>query len=137
MNSDIELLTGNTSVLYFMSLQDLSNGPIIVHIPEGNLQGHADNIYQQVMTDWGIVGPNEGKEASFLILPPNYDGEIPSIFNGETKNYFVIQSDTMQFIAMGRAFVNVPDMTAAEELIKKVNVYNLSEIDNPPQAQFF
>ena len=78
MNSDIDLLTGNTSVLYFMSLQDLSKGPIIVHVPEGNLQGHADNIYQQVMTDWGIVGPNEGKEAVFLFLPPNYDGDISS-----------------------------------------------------------
>ena len=41
MNSEIDLLTGNTSVLYFMSLQDLSNGPIIVHMPSGNLQGHA------------------------------------------------------------------------------------------------
>jgi len=93
MNSDVELLTGNTSVLYFMTLQDLSNGPIVVHVPAGNLQGHADNIYQQVITDYGIVGPNEGNEASFLILPPNYDGEIPPIFNGETENYFVIQSD--------------------------------------------
>jgi len=69
MNSEIELLTGNTSVLYFMSLQDLSDGPIIVHMPAGNLQGHADNIYQQVITDWGIVGPNEGNEALFLFLP--------------------------------------------------------------------
>ena len=137
MNSDIELLTGNTSVLYFMSLQDLSNGPIIVHMPAGNLQGHADNIYQQVITDWGIVGPNEGNEALFLFLPPNYDGEIPEIFNGETENHFVFQSDTMQFLAMARAFVNAPDMAAAEELIKKVNIYSLSEIDNPPQVQFF
>jgi len=137
MNSDIELLTGNTSVLYFMSLQDLSNGPIIVHMPAGNLQGHADNIYQQVITDWGIVGPNEGNEASFLFLPPNYDGEIPPIFNGETENYFVFQSDTMQFLAMARAFVNAPDMAAADELIKSVEIYNLSEIDNPPQTKFF
>ena len=137
MNSEIELLTGNTSVLYFMSLQDLSDGPIIVHMPAGNLQGHADNIYQQVITDWGIVGPNEGNEALFLFLLPNYDGEIPKIFNGETENYFVFQSDTMQFLAMARAFVNAPDMAAAEEIIKKVNIYSLSEIDNPPQVQFF
>lgn len=137
MNSDIDLLTGNTSVLYFMTLQDLSNGPIIIHMPEGNLQGHADNIYQQVMTDWGIVGPNEGMEGYFLFLPPNYDGEIPPPFDGETENHFVFQSDTMQFLAMGRAFVNAPDMAAAEELIKKVNAYSLSEIDNPPQAKFF
>jgi len=137
MNSDIELLTGNTSVLYFMSLQDLSDGPIVVHVPAGNLQGHIDNIYQQVITDYGIVGPNEGNEASFLILPPNYDGEIPPNFDGETENHFVEQSDTMRFIAMGRAFVNAPDKAAAEELIKSVTIYNLSEVDNSPQVQFF
>ena len=136
MNSEIELLTGNTSVLYFMSLQDLSNGPIVVHVPEGNLQGHADNINQQVMTDWGIIGPNEGQEALFLFLPPNYEGEIPASFNEDTENNFVIQSDTMQFIAMARAFVNAPDMDAAEELIKKVNIYPLSEINNSPQVKF-
>ena len=136
MNSEIDLLTGNTSVLYFMSLQDLSNGPIVVHLPEGNLQGHADNIYQQVMTDWGIVGPNEGQEALFLFLPPNFDEDIPDEFKNEEENNFVIQSDTMQFIAMGRAFVNAPDMDAAEELIKKVNIYPLSEIDNSPQVKF-
>jgi len=130
MNSDIELLTGNTSVLYFMSLQDLSDGPIVVHVPAGNLQGHVDNIYQQVIIDFGIVGPNEGNEASFLILPPNYDGEIP-------ENYFVEQSDTMRFIVLGRAFVNAPDMAAAEELLTSVNIYNLSEVDNSPQVQFF
>ncbi len=137
MNSDIDLLTGNTSVLYFMSPNNLSDGPIIAHIPEGNLQGHADNLYQQVITDWGIVEPNEGKEAYFLFLPPNYDGEIPPQFDVQTENHFVFESDTTQFLAMGRAFVNAPDKAAAEELIKKVNIYPLSEIDNPPQEKFF
>ena len=137
MNSDVDLLTGNTSVLYFMTFQDLSNGPIVIHMPEGNLQGHADNLYQQVITDWGIVGPNEGKEAYFLFLPPGYDEEISAPFDGETENYFVFQSDTMQFIAMARAFVNAPDMATAEELIKKVNIFNLSEIVNPSQVKFF
>ena len=136
MNSEIELLTGNTSVLYFLSSQNLSDGPIVVNVPAGNLQGMIDNIYQQVITDYGIVGPNEGNEASFLILPPNYDGEIPEIFNGEHENHFVKQSDTMQIFVMGRAFVNAPDMIAGEELIKKVNVYPVSEIDNPSQAKF-
>ena len=135
MDSEIDLLTGNTSVLYFMSLQDLSNGPIVVHMPEGNLQGHADNIYQQVITDWGVVGPNEGKEAYFLFLPPGYDGEIPTVFE-DSENHFVFQSDTMQIITMARAFVNAPDKQAAEDLIKKVNMYALSEMDDPPQVKF-
>jgi len=151
MNSDIELLTGNTSVLYFTSLQDLSNGPIVVNVPSGNLQGHVDNVYQQQLVDFGVVGPNEGNEAFFLVLPPNYDGEIPESFDINTStetpdfadidgeisdNHFVIQSDTTQFLFLGRAFVNAPDKVAGEELIKSLNAYNLSEIDNPPQAKF-
>ena len=136
MNSEIELLTGNTSVLYFMSLQDLSKGPIVVHVPEGNLHGHADNINQQVMTDWGIVGQTKDKKHYFYFLPPNYEGETPASFNKDNENNFIIQSDTMQFIAMGRAFVNAPDMDAAGALIKKVNIYPLSEINNSPQVKF-
>ena len=108
MNSDIELLTGNTSVLYLFSFNDLSDGPIVIHVPEGNLQGHVDNLYQQQLVDFGVVGPNEGNEAFFLILPPNYEGEIPDDFDintpielpknleeldGEiTENHFVVQS---------------------------------------------
>ena len=152
MNSDIELLTGNTSVLYFFTLNDLSNGPIIIQAPEGSLQGHVDNIYQQVLVDIGVVGPNEGNEAFFLVLPPGYDGEIPEAFDvttsielpenldeldGEiTDNHFIIPSDTMQFFYIARAFVNAPDKAAAEELIKSVSVYPLSEIDNPPPEKF-
>ena len=37
---------------------------------------------------------------------------------------------------IGRAFVNAPDKATGEELIKKLNAFNLSEIDNPPQAKF-
>jgi len=130
MNSDIELLTGNISVLYYMSLQDLSDGPIVFDVPAGSLQGHIDNIYQQVLTDVGGTGPYKGNGGSILILPPNYDGEIP-------ENYFVVQSDTMQILTVGRAFVNAPDMAAAEELITSMKIYNLSEVDNPPEQKFF
>jgi len=130
MNSDIELLTGNVSVLYYMSLQDLSDGPIVLEVPAGSLQGHIDNIYQQVITDVGGTGPYKGDGGLILILPPNYDGEIP-------ENYAVVQSDTMQFLSIGRAFVNAPDMAAAEELITNLNIYKLSEVDNSPQVEFF
>jgi hypothetical protein len=152
MTSDFEILTGNTSVLYLFSLQDLSNGPVILNIPAGNLQGHIDNIYQQQLVDFGVVGPNEGNEGFFLVLPPDYDGEIPENFDinvpielpenldeldGEiTNDHFVVRSDTTQFLFIARAFVNAPDKAAAEELITSLQVYNLSEIDNPPPTKF-
>jgi hypothetical protein len=152
MTSDFEILTGNTSVLYLFSLQDLSNGPVILNVPAGNLQGHIDNIYQQQLVDFGVVGPNEGNEGFFLVLPPDYDGEIPENFDinvpielpenldeldGEiTNDHFVVRSDTTQFLFIARAFVNAPDKAAAEELITGLQVYNLSEIDNPPPTKF-
>ncbi len=54
----------------------------------------------------GIVGPDEGY---FLFLPPNYEEGILLPFDGETENNFVIQSDTIQFLAMARAFANASD----------------------------
>ncbi len=130
MTSDIELLTGNISVLYFFSYQDLSDGPIVVDVPAGSIQGHIDNIYQQVITDIGGTGPYAGDGGTILILPPNYDGEVP-------ENYFVKESDTTQFMVVGRAFVNAPDKASAEKLITNVNIYNLSKVNNSPQVKFF
>ena len=130
MTSDVEILTANASVLYLLSLQDLSNGPIIVEIPAGRILGHIDNIYQQPLTDIGIPGPNQGNGGTFLILPPNYEGDIP-------EEYSVIHSDTIQFFVIARSFVDEGDKSAAEERLLQVNIYNLSEDTNPPKAKFF
>ena len=130
MTSDVEILTGNVSVLYLTSLQDLSDGPIVVDEPAGTILGHIDNIYQQPITDLGAPGPHEGNGGLNLILPPKYDGEIP-------EGYTVHQSDTMQIIVLARSFVIDGDKESAEKILKDLNIYKLSEADNPPQAEFF
>ena len=129
MSSDIELLTGNISVLYFLSLQDLSDGPIIIDVPTANFNAMVDNVYQQVLTDIGVAGPYKGNGGLILILPPGYDGEIP-------ENYHVVQSDTMQVLFIGRSFVNDGDFSTAESAIKKIKTYKLSESQNPPNQKF-
>ena len=88
MTSDTETLTGNISTLYLLSLQDLSEGPLVIEVPPGRILGHIDNVYQQVITDIGKKGPYQGEGGIFLILPPGYDGEIP-------EGYFIAQSDSM------------------------------------------
>ena len=129
MTSDAELLTANVSVLYLISPQDLSNGPIVIDIPAGRILGHIDNIYQQPLTDIGIPGPNKGEGGKFLILPPNYDGEVP-------ENYFTVQSDTMQFFFIARSFVDDGDKESSEERLLQINSYHLSDAENPPKAKF-
>jgi len=130
MTSDAEVLTGNISVLYLISQQDLSDGPIVVNEPAGTILGHIDNLYQQPITDLGAPGPHEGNGGLILILPPNYDGEIP-------ENYAVFQSDTMQFLVIARSFIIDGDKDAAEKILQELNIYKLSKSDNPPQAKFF
>ena len=87
-----------------------------------------------------------------MVLPPGYDGEIPEEFDinipielpknldeldGKiTDNHFVVQSDTTQFLFIARAFVNAPDKAAADELIHSLQVYSLSDADNPPPTKF-
>ena len=129
MTSDVEILTGNISVLYLISQQTLSDGPIVVDEPAGTILGHIDNLYQQPLSDLGAPGPHEGNGGLILILPPNYDEEIP-------EGYTVFQSDTMQITILARSFINDGDKDAAEQVVKELNIYKLSESDNPPQAKF-
>lgn len=128
LTSDIGLLTANLSVLYTLISLDLSDGPIVIDVP-GGLYGVIDNIYQQPLVDVGRTGPDKGNGGLFLVLPPDYDDEIPD-------GYFIAQSDTMQGFFLGRSFVTNGDKSSAEDLIKKLNLYNLSEIDNPPKPKF-
>ncbi len=131
MNSDTETLTGNISSLYLASLQDLSEGPLVVDVPPGGILGHIDNIYQQVIIDIGKNGPYKTEGGLILILPPGYDDEIP-------EGYFVAQSDTMQIILIARSFVgDTGSIEAAVDQNKKLNIYKLSEADNPPKVKMF
>jgi len=128
MTSDFGLLTPNASVLYFMSMYNLSDGPIVVENP-CCVMGAFNNIYQQTIADVGTFGPFEGEAGAYLIIPPNYDEEIP-------ENYAVVQSDTMQGYFIARSFVNDDDKSAARDLILETRIYPLSESENPPEQTF-
>jgi hypothetical protein len=127
--SDVELLTPNTATLYFMFPVDLSAGPIVFKAPPG-VQGAINNVYQQPVSDIGNAGPDKGKGGMYLILPPRYNGTVPS-------GYFVEKSDTTQAFVMGRAFIqDYNNVTAAINSMKEARAYPLSEADNPPQQKF-
>jgi hypothetical protein len=128
MTSDVGLLTPNTSTMYLMFPLDLSVGPIVVKAPAG-LQGAINNLYQQPLSDIGKAGPDKGAGGMYLILPPHYNGTVPS-------GYFVAKSDTTQVFVVGRAFIkNYDNLTSAINGNKEARAYPLSEADNPPQQK--
>jgi len=128
LTPDFEILTGNVSVLYYIAMLNLSDGPVVVEAP-CCVMGAFNNLYQQVIEDVGNFGPYKGDGGLFVALPPNYDGEIP-------EGHAVVQSDTLQNLFLGRSFVLDGDLESAIDRIKQVKIYNLSDIDNPPEQKF-
>jgi len=129
ITSDVEILTANISVLYLLIFFNLSEGPMVIDVP-GGIYGAVNNLYQQPLIDVGLTGPDKGQGGLFLVLPPNYNGSIP-------ENYFVVESDTTQSFFAGRSFINNDgDKSNADNLIKQLQIYPLSQANNPPEQKF-
>lgn len=59
------ILTPNYTTPYIVSLLDLDeSGPIVVEIPAGLMAGMILDVWQRVLADLGVVGPDKGKGAS-------------------------------------------------------------------------
>jgi len=89
-------LTGNTESIYFSGNIDLKkDGPTVVKIPPQVL-GMANDAYFRYIVDFGMVGPDKGQGGMYLLLPPDYEGEVP-------EGYFVVRSRTYKVWIMARA----------------------------------
>ncbi len=123
------LLTPNTTVIYVFSPLDLSDGPIVINSPPGMLAFIDDAAFKYV-TDIGVAGPDKGKGGKYLILQPGYDGDVPD-------GYFVARSKTYANWMGMRAPVKDGDTESAVKLVKgTLNIYPLSQADNPPAEVF-
>ncbi|MGB5572981.1 MAG: DUF1254 domain-containing protein, partial [Thermoanaerobaculia bacterium] len=80
------LLTGNTTVVYSFMWIDLKDGPMVMETPP-NVLGIVDDFWFRYLTDFGNAGDDKGKGGKYLLLPPDYKGDIP-------EGYFVKQSKT-------------------------------------------
>jgi hypothetical protein len=129
MDSKSIFLTPNTESVYTISHFDLKNGPIVVESPPNTL-GMINDMFFRYVTDLGNAGPDRGQGGKFLVLPPDYKGEIPD-------GYYVVQSPTYQNIIFWRGFLQEGDPKPAVESIKSnTNMYLLSQVDNPPEPVF-
>ena len=66
----------------------------MVEIPPGPIVGLIDDFWQRSITDLGLPGPDAGKGGKFLILPPEYKGDVPKagyyVLQGTMNNYNVM-----------------------------------------------
>ena len=118
-----EVLTPNQSVVYLFDNIDLrkAGGPVVYEVPAGPINAGFYDEWSRAFYDFGMVGPNKAKGDKILILPPNYDGEIPS-------GYQIAKSNTYQVYSITRVPLS-PTMDAkkASALLQEIKTYPLSD----------
>jgi hypothetical protein len=123
------ILTANPDVIYGLAFVDLKDGPVVLEAaPE--MQGLMDDFWQRPLTDVGLAGPDKGRGGKYLLLPPGYNGEIP------TSGYFIIKSPTYGVFVFLRAFLENGKTDAGVKLMERTRIYSLAQKDNPPAMKF-
>jgi len=143
MDSTPLFLTGNTSTVYAISMLDLKkDGPTVVEIPAGAGPGTLNDSFFRFVIDMGAPGPDKGKGGKYLLLPPDYEGDLEGpiggkeqVINGE--KYFVAKSTSYVNLVALRGFLvdGKPD-AAAKMWRDSLKVYPLAQKDNPPKMEF-
>jgi len=137
------MLTGNTDTVYCSVFLDLGkDGPTVVEIPAGSGPGTVNDAYFRFVTDMGAPGPDRGKGGKYLILPPDYKGDLDPPVGGteavvEGETYFVSRSTSYVNWLILRGFLVDGKPDAATAMFENgLKVYPLSARAAPPKMEF-
>jgi len=143
MDSDPLFLTGNTDTVYVSAILELDrDGPTVVEIPPGTGPGTVDDAWQRFVVDMGAPGLDQGKGGKYLILPPDYEGDLDGPIGGEFadvdgETYIVVKSPTYVNWLILRGFLVDGKPDAANDMFTNgLKIYPLKDKKNPPKMNF-
>jgi len=136
------ITTPNSDVIYALGYLDLKeDGPIVIEVPPG-LQGIIDDFWQRPIPsegpidgktwsgDVGLQGPDGGKGGKYLVLPPDYKGDIP-------QGYFPYRSGTYGVFVFWRGFFKDPtELDEPVRVMEQTRIYPLGKQDTAKPMQF-
>jgi len=125
-----EVMTPNQSVIYLMSVIDLTDGPVVVKVP-ANVLGTVFDLWERGTADPGFLGPDKGKGGKYLILPPGYDKTVPD-------GYFVVRANGLLNVLITRRYLTPTHSAkqATDYQIKHTNIYPLAQAKRPPEFKY-
>ena len=130
MDSKVQLLTPNTTVIYLFLWLDLKKGPMVMEVPPKVL-GLIDDHWFKYVTDFGMAGPDKGKGGKYLILPPGYKGDIPD-------SYHVAKSATYGNWLLIRGFLENGDAAPGVKNIKdNFKLYPLGKTASASKVKYY
>lgn len=117
LDSTSLFLTGNADTVYYLSVIDLSKGPMVIEQPSDGV-GTINDMWFSWIIDVGGPGPDRGKGGKYLIVGPDYDGSLPE------GGYFVAHSKTNKILYASRAYlVNSDPKPAVENVKTNMKIY--------------
>ena len=129
MDSKPLFLTANTSTLYVTPILDLKvDGPTVVEVPPGML-GAFNDAWFRYIADVGPLGEDKGKGGNYLLVPPGYDGNIPT-------GYFVLYPKTYRVWTFMRGSIANGLDAAVKNVKDHLKIYPLSKKNDPPTMEF-
>lgn len=124
-------LTGNNVTIYGASLFNMADdGPVVVEVPPGPSAGVLNDFWWRT-SGVGGLGPDQGNGGKFFIVPPGYDGEIPS------DGYYIVESGTNDYMFFLRGYVEEGDVAGAADLFHQIRIYPYSERNDPRMNRVF
>jgi hypothetical protein len=125
------LYTANSTTIYAVSNVDLGrDGPIVIEIPPGPTAGMIDDFWQRSATDVGNAGPDKGQGGKFLLLPPDYKGDIPA------QGYHVVRATMSNNNFLIRGLIVNNDVKGAVDRVRQLRLYPWSERNSPKSNKF-
>lgn len=125
MDSKALWLTPNTTVVYMAMWLEVDKEPMVLETTP-NVLGLINDAWFNYVADFGNAGPDKGQGGKYLLLPPGYQGEVPS-------GYHVLKTKTHGHWVAWRGFLeNGSTKKAVETNEKNFHVYPLSQVANPP-----
>ena len=126
-------LTVNTSVRYlYFFCNTRVDGPVVVDLPPAvpgaSFYGTIEDAWFVPLVDIGF----EGKGGKYLVLPPDYKGEVPD-------GYIPVRSKTYNTMTLVRSIVastQEEDMRKGNALVNQIKIYPLAKAANPPAQRF-
>lgn len=142
LNAKTLVTTPNSDVIYAMGYLDLhQDGPMVIEVPPG-LQGILDDFFQRPICsigkidgrqwcgDVGLPGPDKGKGAKYLIVPPDYQGKVP-------PGYLAYRSRTYNVFVFWRGFFKDPkQLEAPVQVMQQTRIYPLGKESSAKPMQF-
>ncbi|MBN9139033.1 MAG: DUF1254 domain-containing protein [Phyllobacterium sp.] len=136
------ITTPNSDVIYALGYLDLKeDGPMVIEVPPG-LQGIIDDFFQRPIPsegeidgrkwagDVGLPGPDKGKGGKYLILPPDYKGDVP-------EGYLTYRSGTYGVFVFWRGFFKDPkQLDEPVKVMEQTKIYPLGKQDSAKPMEF-